>query len=348
MLPRIWTDAKSWLEADKYPDPLARRERSGIDELAQQLTDITRSAGGHVRLMTPLRQWSDVAQQAVRLVSADTSADGDDDLVSLDTLLEELAAQREKGMRSVLCRADEAMSELVNGLNLAGPDVEHSTLEGLVQRAADVFDERLAADGAERDKVLSTTHPVGEGSQTAGLEKVGNSGLDVASLLRNTLRQFSNSFTGAGARPGGAAHAMVTNLWHSVGGKFRPWGAVKATQAIGKAAGRANIGIAAAQTGFAVWTAHKESAAQGKKAGREAEWPHKARRIAEETVAPWREAAQRGIEELHQLRSDEVARRRLRLLVEMSADDDKVRQLADIDERISNLLQRLARGASAS
>lgn len=333
-VPVVWTDAKRWAQADRSSDPREARRSSGLPELAEVITDLVTTAGSTVRLMQPLRAWSDSAQAALRLLSRAASGTGSD-LSQVDAAAEQIDSQHDARCRAITRRSDEAVDTLTAGLRSAGPDVDESTLTRLVQRAADVFDERLLEDNVHLDETLS-----GEVARRADAE-VDAPVLDIKSLVQRSLVQLAQSFSGAGARPGGVGHQAVTKLWHSLGGKFRPWGAVKAASRIGRYAGRANVALTVGTAGWELYTLHRDAQRRAEIAGRVVRWHDEAHEHAKTIVQEWREAAALTAQELHQVRADEVARQRLTVLIKLTQSDERARHLVELDGRCHTLIRSL-------
>jgi hypothetical protein len=336
LVPVVWTDALSWLEADLRPDPDRVRNDSGIQQLADTLTDVTVGRGGHLKLLTPLRQWSDLIQTAISQLSDNRDEAG---LNALDALRSDLTEQRDQLARKARRRGDEAASLLTSRLLERGPDVSRDELEGFTQQAADLLDERFAEDGVKAD---SATARVNDAVVGTAVEATG-APFDVVRLLRRTLDHLGGKFAGDAVRPGGEAHKIVYRGWHAVGGKFRPGGAVKAAQRIGAAARGANYAMAAGSALYEVWHMRRAAAAATERAEQERAWPAKAREIAEDIVRPWVDAKRAGVEELYGARLDDVASQRLDLLIALSADDAEVQQLFDLEQELTQLRVELSR-----
>ena len=124
---------------------------------------------------------------------------------------------------------------------------------------------------------------------------------------------------------------MVYQGWRAVGGKFRPWGAVRGAERIGRIAQGANYATAAGSVCFMLWRAHRVKVAQAERAEQERAWPARARSIAEETIEPWVDGARAGIEELYSRRLDEVAGCRLDLLIDLATNEEEVPRLLEVD-----------------
>lgn len=338
LVPTVWTDALSWLEGDLGPDPELSRQDSGIQQLADVLTEVTISRGGHLKLLTPLRQWSDVLQTAIMHLSDSRDEAG---LSALDTLRSALVEQRAQLLRGARRRGDEATAQLTSLLVDRGPDVTQPELQAFIQQAADLFDERSAEDGQKSDAAIARL----EDFAGAGSMQRSTAQLDVIGMLRRSLDHVGRTFAGDATRPGGAGHQIVMRGWHAVGGKFRPWGAVKAAQRIGQVARGANYAMAAGSTLYEIWQLRRAAAAADERAEQERAWPAKACEIAEGIVRPWVDAKRAGVEELYEARLDEVANRRLDLLVALSADDTEVQGLLDLERQMVQLRNELTRSS---
>lgn len=151
---------------------------------------------------------------------------------------------------------------------------------------------------------------------------------------------MSRLFGGAGARPGGAGHSLVYNTWKTLGGKFAPWGAVNASRTIGKISGRTNVALGA---GFVVWEMlqrrrQHQAAAAAARARRAAEWSEtEALDLAQEIVQPWRDAAERTVASIYEIRLREVARQRLTVLARLTEQDDEAGRLLGLAAQIDGL-----------
>lgn len=339
-VPVVWTDAWRWANAATSKDPEQARRDSGLRELGETVTDLLHSRGTTLRLLTPLRAWSDRAQQALRLLAQQAS--GRDDLGELDALGAHLDAQQVEAADSVDRRAGEAQALLVATLRRAGPDLEKPELEALVQQAADVFDDRIAADGEQRDEALLAQVAV---PQDAGLPALPR--LDARALLQESLQNVARTFSGMGARPGGTGHTMVSEAWHALGGKFKPWGAVNTSRAIGRAASRANVAITVGAIGWEVYSEWGAARARANDLRRLDRWNSEAVKVASEIVDDWRQAAQASLDELHDARLGELARRRLEMLLRLTQADEVAQRLAALDRRCENLIAELTGSSRA-
>ncbi len=334
LVPVVWTDARRWDEAAEALDPELARTESGLPVLADTITDLVRGQGATVRLLSPLRGWSDAAQQALALLSTDES--GRAELSELDALASDLEHQRQTAMDDVRDRADEAIVRLVADLRSAGPHLEQTDFERLVQKAADVFDDRVAEDGARRDAAVVARHA------TPAQQRLDVPQVDVRRLLQESLSKVSRTFSGTGVRPGGAGHRWVLETWHSVGGKFKPHGAVNASKTIGRLATRANQAISAGAVALEIYNHYRDAQVQADRAAAVAAWRGESVHIADEVVAHWRTDAELAVEELHQVRADDVARRRLTVLLRVTDADESAQRLLDLDQQCHQLIDELA------
>lgn len=215
LVPVVWTDAKRWADVEGKEDLRGFREQSGLRELSDTVTELIHVSGAHVRLMTPLRAWSDTAQQALHHLSQGSSGD-ENDLAQIDALAAQLEAAYEDTQIALDRRADDAVVGLTAGLRGAGPEVDKKTFEQMVQAAADLFDERAVEDGMRVDDALLTR------VNTQAERGVATASVDAKRLLQKSLAQVSQNFSGQGARPGGSGHTVVVKLWHGLGASFGP------------------------------------------------------------------------------------------------------------------------------
>lgn len=338
-VPLVWTDAKRWQEADARPSPAAARTESGIQELADQLTAIARGSGAELRLLSVLRSWSEVCQEALRHL-ADEPGTGDEPLLrNLDDLLDVLVGQRDEGLAQVNQRAEEATAVLRSDLLRAGPDIDEDTLTGLVGRAFQHFHEDVARDGAGRDAALERWVPP---ERTTSAE-VAVPGVDLQALVQRSLGQVARMFSGAGARPGGAGHTLVYNTWKALGGNFRSWGAVNASRTIGKVAGRANVGLTVGLAGWELLQARRAAQAARAHAQSVQDWAARSRELAEGIVRPWRDHAAETLETVHDVRWRELARQRLAVLTALADRDMEASELITLESAINELCESFSR-----
>lgn len=338
-VPLVWTDAKRWQDADAKPDAAAARTESGVQELADQLTAIARGSGAELRLLSVLRSWSEVCQEALRHL-ADEPGKGDEPLLrELDGLLGVLVEQRAEGLAQVDERAEEATAVLRGDLLRAGPNIDEDTLTGLVERAFQHFHEDVARDGVGRDAALE--HWVAPERTTSA--EVAVPGVDLPALVQRSLSHVAQMFTGAGARPGGAGHTLVYNTWKALGGNFRSWGAVNASRTIGKVAGRANVGLTVGLAGWELLQARRAAQAARAHAQLVRDWAAGSRELAEGIVRPWRDHAVEALETLHDVRWRELARQRLGVLTALAERDVEASELIKLEAAINELCESFSR-----
>ncbi len=345
MIPMAWTDARRWLEAQDHEDPARARIDSGVQLLADLLTETARGSGAQIRLLTVLRAWSEQVQRALRALSESAASGEEPSLRELDELLGSLVDQHEQGRQQVQLRADGAMSALRSDLLTAGPELDEPTLSQLVKRAYDGFEVAVTQDGVDRDGALelrltSATPPAGT--------EVEVPPVDVRALVQRSLSQVAAMFGGAGARPGGAGHRLVYGAWKAVGKNFKPWGAVKASRTIGRVAGRANVGLTVGMVGWELLQARKATRAAEARARAATTWRTEAGELAEGIVRPWREQALTTIDTLHDVRWRDVARQRLTVLSSLAEQDEEAAHLTQLDDRISRLMDILDGQAEAA
>lgn len=343
VVPVVWTDAKRWSDAGLGSDPERRREESGLRELGATVTDLVESRGATVRLLTPLRAWSDVAQRALAHLAADGS--GRDQLADLADLAERLDEQHRIALRDLEGRAAEAVAALTAELRKAGPDVEKTQFARLVQTAADVFDDRFAKDGARRDDNLVAQVALALRDDQGDV--LALTGIDVRQLLQDGLAQIARTFGDSQAKPGGMGHQVVTQAWHAVGGKFKPWGAVNASRSISRFATRANVALTVGTAAWQLYRDVQDARERAAQVRRTQDWPGLALQHAESIVAEWQQDAERALEEVHEARAAEVARRRLDVLLKVTEGDEAAERIAGLDRRCLALMRSLTQEDTA-
>lgn len=337
LVPVVWTDAKRWADAPD-DDPLGWREQSQVRELATVVTDLLEGSGAVVRLLRPLRSWSDTAQEALRVLSKRSSGDSAD-LQQLDALAQQLDEQYVEQVRAIERRTREAEQMLLDGLLVAGPDISRSAFERLVQRCADHFDERNVQDGAALDDALVAVQGARHDGDVVPL-------VDVPSLLRQTLNQVSRTFSGPGARPSGAGHEVVKVIGHALGHTFGSWGIVRIARNIGSIAGRLNVALTVANVAWAVFSDARSAQQRARDLQRLNNWPDEAATTARTTTSQWAVSARSNAEQLHQVRTDEVARRRLDVLLRLTSTDQSAVSFVELDRRSRELIRVLSGGAN--
>ncbi|HEY0520763.1 MAG TPA: GTPase, partial [Ilumatobacteraceae bacterium] len=249
----VWVEARDWLTANAYAEPEVRRRRSNVAGLAAAIDVMTHRGGAQLRLATPLRELSRHVRKAIDLVVGTEHRGA---LEALDRLADEIDERRGDLVHAVTVAVGHAEHDLATKLIAAGP----SHLPELIDEAiADVQANFVAEINARADKVAqeaSKALTIFEAS--APVAPAGSSiAADVWPRLRDQvlsgLRLMTYNFQGANARPGGVGHAIVTRAWHGVGGKFKPWGAVKAAENVGKVGRVGGVALVIGEGAVGVW-----------------------------------------------------------------------------------------------
>ncbi len=332
-VPVVWTDAKQWAQADRSADPAGSRAASGLPELAETTTNLVIQAGAAVQLMTPLRSWSEVTQRALRVLSAsqDEASGG---LAQLDEALALVEQQHVDRLAAVALRADEAVSTLTDGLRQAGPDVQQEQMKGLVQIAADTFDDRLNEDVARLDDRLRADVAV-IAEDLISAPQLGRA------AVRAGLEQLAGTFSGAAVRPGGAGHQLVSSVFRALRIKARPWGIVKVGTRIGQYASRANVVLTAGTIAWELFTVRRDAQRRQQQVERVLDWHDRAHQEAQAMVGEWRVEAERASDELRQLQAERVTRERLDVLSTLTQHDEGAARLVALEHRSQKLFKEL-------
>ncbi len=343
LIPVVWTDARSWLQSKDFPDPAARRAASGIQELADSVDDIVRNRGAHLRLATPLRELSSFARDAL-----DTAAPAEDDstLRHLDETLAAVEAQREQ-LRDAIDQAEQETQDYIAGrLVRLGPDIGDTDLADVAANAQREFEATLAKEAEGSTGVEQTLELHGQVLPAAGklLEQVG-SPVAPWSIIRvrllEGLRTVSRTFEGAGARPGGIGHSTVTRIWHGLGGKFKPWGAVKASKTVAKVAKVLGPALTIGEGAYGFWQEHQEARVTQAQAERIRTWPGLAADLSAEIVQPWAADARADAEQRIDAQAAVVIRQQLAVRTRLATESKDVAALIQVEMGLLDLLAQL-------
>jgi len=319
---------------------------SGIRVLADSLDETVRARGAHLRLASPLRELAAFARDAIDTVSV---SGGDPLLSHLDEVTAAIAEQREQMNDCITSAGEAAKAFVASKLVELGPDIDQDQLGTVAAVAQKQFDGVLDAD-AER-----TSENVGSALERYTPEQASDelavpdqrSAVPTWPVVRQQilhgLQIISRDFSGAGARPGGVGHSAVKQIWHGLGGKFRPWGAVNAAKGTAKTARVLGPALVIGETAFGFWQEHRAGQQARHQAERARGWRPMALQIAEEMVDPWAASARPAVTELCDQQDAVIARQRLSVLAKQGAGDRDVAALIDVNDRLLELLMQLER-----
>ncbi|GAB3852680.1 GTPase [Dactylosporangium cerinum] len=346
LIPVVRTDARSWLQAEDFPQPEQRRRTSGIRELADSLDETVRARGAHLRLATPLRELAAYGRDAIDTMSV--AAGGDPLLSQLDEVAGAIAEQRQQMTESVTRAAEGAKAFVASKLVELGPDIDEDQLSAVAAEAQKQFDSVLDAD-AER-----TSENVGSAlewyvpkprSEELAVSEQQPSAVPAWPVIRQQilsgLQSIGRDFGGAGARPGGVGNTVVKRIWHGVGRKFGPWGAVKAAEGTAKAARALGPALVIGETAFGFWQEYRGAQRARQQADRSRGWRPTALQIAEEMVDPWAASARAAVTERCDQQDAVIARQRLGVLAKQASGDRDIAALIAVHERLLELLMQL-------
>jgi hypothetical protein len=349
LIPVMRTDARSWLQAEDFPQPEQRRETSGVRTLAGSLDETVRARGAHLRLATPLRELAAFARDAIDTMSV--SSGGDPLLSQLDEVAAAVDAQRQQMTDGVVRAAEQAKALVASTLVELGPDIDEDQLSAVAAEAQKQFGDALDADAKRTSENVSKALDLYSSAPVLanGAPAVSDAPTAIPAwpvvrqqILRG-LRTVARDFSGTGARPGGVGHTVVTQIWHGVGGKFPPWGAVKAAETTGKAARVLGPALVIGETAFGFWQEHRAGQQAREQADRARGWRPKALQIAEEMVGPWAMSARAAVDELSDQQTAVIARQRLSVWATHAAGDRDVAALVGVNETFIELLMQLER-----
>jgi Predicted GTPases len=341
-VPLVWTEARDWLTATAYPDPYARRRRSDVPSLARTIDEMVRQRGAQLRLATPLRELSRHVGAAIDVAVSSGVKKAID---TIDQLSDEIEQRRNDLLNAVRVAAERARSELAAKLTALGADHDPSDVDGVLAAVQASFVDTLN-DNAD--------HVIEEGSKALAildrsLVATPNAVMipedrwtQVRAQLLNGLKVVARTFQGEGARPGGAGHRIVMKAWHAVGGKFKPWGAVRAAENVGKAAQVGGVVLIVGEGAVGLWADYRAQQQAARAADAMRAWTQTVRQIAEETTRDWIATADLAVHAMCDEDQQLVGRRKVLLLAEVADADDTVRQLVALDDEILGLLQQLS------
>ncbi|MCM0676684.1 50S ribosome-binding GTPase [Micromonospora phytophila] len=345
LIPVVRTDARSWLQAEDFPQPEQRRRMSGIRKLADFLDETVRARGAHLRLATPLRELAAYGRDAIDTMSV--TAGGDPLLSRLDEVAGAIAEQRQQMNESVSRAAEEAKAFVASKLVELGPDIDEDQLSAVADEAQKQFDSVLDAD-AERTSenvgsALERYSPKPRSEELAVPEQP--SAVPAWPVIRQQilrgLQSIARDFGGAGARPGGVGNTAVKQIWHGVGRKFPPWGAVKAAEGTAKIARVLGPALVIGEAAFGFWQEYRGAQRARQQADRSRGWRPKALQIAEEMVGPWAASARAAVMERCDQLDAVIARQRLSVLAKQAAGDRDVAALIAVNHLLLELLMQL-------
>lgn len=346
VIPLVWTEARDWLTADSYPSPEIRRQRSEVPGLAATINEMTRRRGAQMRLATPLRELSRHVRRALDH-AVEESYRGM--LDALDVLADGTETRRGQLLDAVRVIVEQTRSDLVADLIELSPVQEADAVDTTIARAQQQFvdalnerSDRVIQDASKVLAILESPLP----PQTDGVS-ADAIWAQVRLQLLDGLRVISRHFEGASARPGGLGHRLITTGWHAAGGKFKPWGAVKAAKNVGKAAKFGGAALVVGEGAVGVWLDYRSHKRAVQDAADLRDWTAAAGQIARETVGSWSAAAS---EAAHAMCDDDlrtIGRQRLALLATMSDSSTTAQALADLDDEILALLITLSQGVSS-
>jgi predicted GTPase len=344
VVPTIWTEASDWLKAEAFPNPESRRARSEIRQLALDLDEVVRGRGAHLRLATPIRELSRFTTSALDRCLA--SQDGERVLESLSQAAETVEQQRRATHEAIAKLAEETSTGLAAQLMEAGPDLTQDESESLLAQAYVAFDEAvrgtLTEEAAAMEGAVEVYSPTPTVSSHSPAIVAAGSGLTWEAVRQQLLRGFSTvgrEFAGQGARPGGVGNEAVKRVWHAVGGRFKPWGATKASLRTAKVAKFAGPALLAGEAAWGVWSEYQQARRTQERADQARSWRAAALTIAADATGPWADAAFAEMNELCDRELQVIGRQRLLVLAGLELQGDEIRELVAID---SELLDQLA------
>lgn len=275
------------------------------------------------------------------------TAGGDPLLRQLDEVARAIAEQRQQMNESVSRAAEEAKAFVASKLVELGPDIDEDQLSAVAAEAQKQFDTVFDVD-AERTSenvgsVLERYVPKPRSEELAVPEQP--SALPTWPVIRQQvlrgLQSIARDFGGAGARPGGVGNKVVKQIWHGVGGKFKPWGARKAAGGTAKTARALGPALVISETAFGFWQEYRIAQRARQQADRSRGWRSKAPQIAEQMVDPWAASARAAVTELCDQEDAVIARQRLSVLAKQAAGDRDVGALIAVNDTLLELLMQL-------
>lgn len=351
VVPVVWTDADSWLRADTYPLPGKRRTASNVPHLSTTLERVLRDRGAQLRLGTPLRLVFDTAGEALQRLAGSTALS--ELREQLDHAEQALDLQRQQLDASARRRAEEARSTLYRQIVQAGPELSEQELTALVSGARAAYDRGFDEDGEEVNRALmlaldpAPSEDGGSSRRTINPPAVPDNRplfdwKDVRRPLQQGLRRLADEFAGEGARPGGVGNTVVKRVWHGLGQKFRPWGAVKASRNVAATARVLGPALTVGETAWGVYSVHRAQQ-QAQRAAQDARnWQVKSVELSESIVAPWLAETLGGVDQYSLVQRSHLARQRLRVNEQLRATSDVAAALLDVQREATSQLERLA------
>lgn len=334
-LPVAWTDARMWLEAESAADPDRMRRESSVQDLADIISERAQERGVGLRQLSTLRSWSQLLTNGLRIVSGAHTEAEEHSLQGLDELLVEIDNDARETVRLIEVRSDGAVARLRAQLVKAGHEVAKGDLEALVADAFTAFEAELAEDALQQEgELLRRAAHLQAGAENG--EQVAR--VDCVNILKKALLSASKTFSGTGARPGGAGHRIVQGVGRLANRRFGPWGIVNTSRTIGTVARRATVAITVGQVAWGVLQVRQEGRASESAAQASARWPAEAHALAEEIVLPWREAAIQEEKVRFESRWSEIARQRSALLFDLADEDADAARFLEIEGQLSQLI----------